>query len=603
MYEWIVDGLSSLFVPFSGGSLAVWPTDSNGDGKAPRRTTSETQRQQQEHYRPAKRHYQSVDSPDGLSEHLEIKRPRRDVIVRVVKKTFAGIAGLFRLRQHKTCHYGNDKEYKRTQVGHVALMGIDEIHSNSLNKWTINGDVKMEKQREMGLTCKERAMPSSYQNPQPLIKKPDGAVLYMGNQDRLRERPQRRSLQLLPSRTGQGLPEMEPPSRTHKPCLAVEEALKESDREHYRKLVEMVSEKYSKNKPLPFGRVKPPNTTFPLDGHKSFNRTTEISKPAQFRVNPNVSVWRDSASLNRTKDRLVDVTCSARVSDAKDKKPDDQSSKKTVPVDVDLSVEVETRLNLKERGTVIVSQAAAQTRPEPLPDTGRRCEEEFPRLTKEMHHEVSAALAQKDPNLVLSSAFKLRITQRDLATLQEGSWLNDEVINFYLNLVMARSEQNAGSLKVYCFSTFFFPKLHGGGHAAVRRWTKAVELFLYDLILIPLHLGVHWSLVAVDFRTKSVRSYDSMGQRHDDICNLILMYLKEEYMVKKGKDLEELKWTVSSLRATEIPQQRNGSDCGVFVCKYADYIARGWPFTFRQCHMPYFRKAMIWEILKQRLLQ
>ncbi|KAI4902375.1 hypothetical protein NFI96_018845 [Prochilodus magdalenae] len=583
MYEWIVDGLSSLFVPFSGGSLAVWPTDSNGDGKAALRpTTTETQ----EHYRPAKRNYQSVHSPDGISDHLEIKRPRRDVIVRVVKKTFAGIAGLLRLRQHKTGHYGNDKEHRGSQVGHVALMGIDEIHSNGLNKWMISGDVKMEKSKEMGLSSKERTAPSFYQNAQ--MKKPEGTVLYVGNQDRQRERPQRRSLHLMPSRAG--LPEVEPPSRTHKPCLAVEEALKESDREHYRMLVEMVSEKYSKNKPLPFGRVKPPNTSFTLDGHKPFNRTAEISKPAPIRVNPSVSVWRGSSSLTCAKERLVDVAFSAPVSEAGDKKPDDQCSKKTVPVDVDLSVEVETRLNLKDRERIVVSQTAAQIQHEPLPDT-------------EMQHEVSAALAQRDPNLVLSSAFKLRITQRDLATLQEGSWLNDEVINFYLNLVMARSEHDAGAIKVYCFSTFFFPKLHGGGHAAVRRWTKAVDLFLYDIILIPLHLGVHWSLVAVDLRTKSVRSYDSMGQRHDDICNLILMYMKEEYKVKKGKDLEVLKWTVTSMRANEVPQQKNGSDCGVFVCKYADYIARGRPFTFRQCHMPYFRKAMIWEILKQRLMQ
>uniref|UniRef100_A0A3B4C8H0 Ubiquitin-like protease family profile domain-containing protein n=1 Tax=Pygocentrus nattereri TaxID=42514 RepID=A0A3B4C8H0_PYGNA len=560
MYEWIVDGLSSLFVPFSGESLAVWPTNGNGDGKAPLRTsTSETQHQQQEHYRPAKRNYQSVHSPDGVSEDLETKRPRRDVIVQVVKKTFAGIAGLLRLRQHKKCHYANDKEHRGTQVGHIALMGIDEIHSNSLNKWMISGDVKMEKQKEIGFTCKERTVSNFYQNAQSSIKKPDGAILYMGNQDKQREWPHRRSLHLLPSRTGLGLPEMEPPSRTHKPCLAVEEALKESDREHYRKLVEMVSEKYSKNKPLPFGRVKPPKIGSYCLLNGFFSSV----------VNPSVSVWRGSTSVN---------------------------------LDVDLSVEVETRLNLKERETVSVSQTAAQTH-EPILDTGRRCDEEFPRLTKEMQHEVSAALAQRDPNLVLSSAFKLRITQRDLATLQEGSWLNDEVINFYLNLVMARSEQEAGGIKVYCFSTFFFPKLHGGGHAAVRRWTKAVDLFLHDIILIPLHLGVHWSLIAVDFRTKSVRSYDSMGQRHGDICNLILMYLKEEYKVKKGKDLEVLKWTVTSMRATEVPQQKNGSDCGVFVCKYADYIARGHPFTFRQCHMPYFRKAMIWEILKQKMLQ
>lgn len=50
-------------------------------------------------------------------------------------------------------------------------------------------------------------------------------------------------------------------------------------------------------------------------------------------------------------------------------------------------------------------------------------------IWQEMQQEVSSALAQRDPNLVLSSAFKLRITQRDLATLQEGAWLNDEVGN------------------------------------------------------------------------------------------------------------------------------------------------------------------------------
>lgn len=32
----------------------------------------------------------------------------------------------------------------------------------------------------------------------------------------------------------------------------------------------------------------------------------------------------------------------------------------------------------------------------------------------------------------------------------------------------------------------------------------------------------------------------------------------------------------------EIPQQMNGSDCGMFTCKYADYITKDKPITFTQ---------------------
>lgn len=124
--------------------------------------------------------------------------------------------------------------------------------------------------------------------------------------------------------------------------------------------------------------------------------------------------------------------------------------------ELDLSTEVATRLSLVDRETVS------------LPDSHsahlRHSDEDVPRLTKvglkgsvgvllfeqrmfvslqlliicvqEMAVEVSGALAQSDPNIVLSAAFKLRITQRDLATLQEGGWLNDEV----------RQEKNFGKV-------------------------------------------------------------------------------------------------------------------------------------------------------------
>uniref|UniRef100_A0A8C7P2Q9 Ubiquitin-like protease family profile domain-containing protein n=1 Tax=Oncorhynchus mykiss TaxID=8022 RepID=A0A8C7P2Q9_ONCMY len=511
MYGWVVDGLSSLFEPITGQKHSGWPGLNVGGEIDSQRLDSNA--------RPTKRNYQR--SVTGTCTVFDI--------VSFVKKTVAGVAGLLRLRNPLSPASERNGRYTASQVLHV---------------WDVPPVSVV-----LGLVF-------------------SGLVLGPGNPDRGRDadKPQRCSLQLLPSRPTQGVgvgtrppsSDLPTPNRSHRQCLAVEEALKESDKEHYRRLLEMVSDKYSKSQPLPFTRTKPQgNATV---GHTLMNCSKDARKSHKAAMKHHKIVKKKSLSLQQKQPEL------------------------------DLSAEVAARLNLVDRETPTHTDTLNST-------------EELPRFSKEMAVEVSCALSQRDPNLVLSSAFKLCITQRDLASLQEGSWLNDEVINFYLSLVMTRSSSAGQGLKVYSFSTFFFPKLHGGGHAAVKRWTKAVDLFQYDIILVPLHLGVHWSLAVINFNSRTVRSYDSMGQRHDDICSLLLLYLREEHKARKDQDLDTCKWTVGSLRASEIPQQKNGSDCGVFACKYADYIAQGWPLTFRQCHMPLFRKLMIWEILNQRLLE
>ncbi|KAJ8256163.1 hypothetical protein COCON_G00200270 [Conger conger] len=605
MYEWIVDSISSFFGHHTEQRCTSWPRNNNL--QLP--TAGTLNGQSQENLsRPAKRNYQSIHSPDGRAEHLEVKRPKRDVVVSVVRKTVAGVAGLLRLQNPFANAHSKEKTACVPNEVSLEEVGVDEISNNTFNSLISNMEVKREKPME-------RALLHFHQSSQPSTRKHNGTALYPGNSEKTRLRHQRQSLQLLPrpDPRGTATSDTEPPllalpPQSHKPQLAVEEALKESDREHYKLLVEMVSEKYTNNKPLPCGRVKPFITPLPLDMHKSaiFSKTcnTSTSRPGPMKANLSASVWRDGSSARQTKDRWCDclVGCKSSENGRVDGRTAMKEKLPSQPArlnlgDLDLSSDIAARLNLGDHAAV-PSHFAVHPR-KAAADGGVR--QEFPVLTKEMLQEVSQALGQKDPNLVLSSAFKLRITQRDLATLRDSSWLNDEVINFYLNLVMSRSEQGGGR-KVYAFSTFFFPKLRGGGHAAVRRWTKAVDLFLYDLILAPLHLGVHWSLAVIDLKAKSVKYYDSMGQRHDHICSLLLRYLKDEYMAKKGKGLEVSKWVVSSLKSSEIPQQNNGSDCGVFTCKYADYIARGQPLTFTQSNMPYFRNKMIWEILNQRLL-
>ncbi|XP_014748588.1 PREDICTED: sentrin-specific protease 1-like [Sturnus vulgaris] len=228
-------------------------------------------------------------------------------------------------------------------------------------------------------------------------------------------------------------------------------------------------------------------------------------------------------------------------------------------------------------------------------------DEEFPEITEEMEKEIKSLFRGGNQDEVLSEAFRLTITRKDIQTLNNLNWLNDEIINFYMNLLMERSKEK-DLPAVHAFNTFFFTKLKTAGYQAVKRWTKKVDIFSVDLLLVPIHLGVHWCLAVVDFRKKTITYYDSMGGINSEACRILLQYLKQESLDKKKKEFDTNGWALLSKKSQEIPQQMNGSDCGMFACRYAECISKDKPINFTQQHMPYFRKRMAWEILHRKLL-
>ncbi|OBS73466.1 hypothetical protein A6R68_15996, partial [Neotoma lepida] len=87
--------------------------------------------------------------------------------------------------------------------------------------------------------------------------------------------------------------------------------------------------------------------------------------------------------------------------------------------------------------------------------------EEVLDVTEDMENEIKTALGPGPKEEILSSAFKLQITRGDIQTLHQGHWLNDEIINFYMNLLVERNKQK-GYPDLYVFNTFFYPKLKHG---------------------------------------------------------------------------------------------------------------------------------------------
>ncbi|XP_078245430.1 sentrin-specific protease 2 isoform X5 [Pogona vitticeps] len=374
-----------------------------------------------------------------------------------------------------------------------------------------------------------------------------------------------------------------------KPRCTVEEGVQKEEREKYKQLLEQEKEKRSETIPSPV-RAKYLDTQ--SYGHVSL---TEINHASFGKPKNGVG---SIGPLHSKTDVNSLMTVTERPSKSEKFLIQKKENIKQLLAD-DLSEEVSLRLRLSQEGISYRSCSLVESEEQKWQSVDKSTAG-LPALTEDMEREIANALSHGEDDEILTSAFKLNITRGDIQTLKNQQWLNDVVINFYMNLLVERNKK-PGFADLYAFSTFFYPKLNSAGYCAVRRWTKGVDLFQYDMILVPIHISVHWALVVIDMRRETIKYFDSMGQNGDRICMKLLQYLQEESKAKRNVGINPTSWTLYSVKPHEIPQQSNGSDCGMFACKYADFISRDKPIVFTQCHMPYYRKRMVWEILHQQI--
>ncbi|THH02506.1 hypothetical protein EW026_g384 [Hermanssonia centrifuga] len=217
---------------------------------------------------------------------------------------------------------------------------------------------------------------------------------------------------------------------------------------------------------------------------------------------------------------------------------------------------------------------------------------------------------------VISKCVREQVSDKDLSRLRPGQWLNDELINFYGQLILSRSEDSkenpraTGSkngrlkpLNAHYFNTFFWSKLKNEGYEKARlaKWTKKIDIFSKDVILIPInHNNAHWTGAAINFRHKRIESYDSMNMDRSQVFKYLRSYLDAEHRNKKKKPFDFTGWQDYTFEDT--PQQENGYDCGVFTCQFLESLSRGeQSFAFTQADMGYLRRRMVWEIGHARL--
>uniref|UniRef100_A0A1I8F267 ULP_PROTEASE domain-containing protein n=1 Tax=Macrostomum lignano TaxID=282301 RepID=A0A1I8F267_9PLAT len=116
----------------------------------------------------------------------------------------------------------------------------------------------------------------------------------------------------------------------------------------------------------------------------------------------------------------------------------------------------------------------------------------------------------------------ITITDTDLACLRSGNYLNDVIIDFYLKYILHELLTPEQRARTHLFNSFFYKRLaHCAGieaaeaaaaavavdasvaaerrHASVAKWTRKVDLFSKDFIIIPINENYHWFLVVICF--------------------------------------------------------------------------------------------------------
>ncbi|XP_029435969.1 sentrin-specific protease 3 isoform X2 [Rhinatrema bivittatum] len=216
---------------------------------------------------------------------------------------------------------------------------------------------------------------------------------------------------------------------------------------------------------------------------------------------------------------------------------------------------------------------------------------------KSMVHQLIQSY-QRMPGNAMVRGFRVNykrhvLSMDDLGTLYGQNWLNDQVMNMYGDLVMDTVPD-----KVHFFNSFFYDKLRTKGYDGVKRWTKNVDIFNKELLLIPIHLEVHWSLISVNVKHKSITYFDSQRTLNRRCPKHIAKYLQAEAVKKARLDFYE-GW--KGFFKMNVARQNNDSDCGAFVLQYCKFLALDRAFTFTQQDMPKLRRLIYKELCHCKL--
>ena len=215
-----------------------------------------------------------------------------------------------------------------------------------------------------------------------------------------------------------------------------------------------------------------------------------------------------------------------------------------------------------------------------------------------------------DETKVIANKFQINMTKTKITSLNKGTWLNDEVINYYLGILQERDNflctKYSYRKKSYYFNSFFWTKLTENNEFNfdhVKRWTKSFCIFDFDKVFIPINVvNAHWALIVIYISEKEICYYDSLvgteGSKKQKVKLIIILNYLEMEAAAKEKSFSTNEWKLIETNVEKVPQQTNSYDCGMFMIYCADYISDDLPLLYKQSEMTDNRLKVFAAILR-----
>ncbi|KAJ5442902.1 Peptidase C48 SUMO/Sentrin/Ubl1 [Penicillium cf. griseofulvum] len=101
---------------------------------------------------------------------------------------------------------------------------------------------------------------------------------------------------------------------------------------------------------------------------------------------------------------------------------------------------------------------------------------------------------------------KAEVTLSDRERLLRDDFLNDNLIALYMRFLQDHLERTnkEAAKRIYFFNTYFFATLtntprgdRGINYGGVEKWTRNVDLFSYDYIVVPINENAHWYVAII----------------------------------------------------------------------------------------------------------